>query len=205
MSHLSMAAVLVLSFVVNSASSAQSPSSLVARAAAEQGDTFTAVLVEDTPLVSLADLSTAPLVVRGTLVNPRSFLSADQHHIYTEYDLIPNHVVVERHKTRSRVVPGPAPLRVTLDGGTIMLGGKTITVRDLSTKAITSGAEVLLFLVPDPNLNGQLRPFGGSAGMFHVSAKGTLTALRRKGDGERGIESQSYDRVAQNILAFSKR
>jgi hypothetical protein len=114
----------------------------------------------DTPSVaSVEELAEgAKLIVIGTVTRTRSYLTADEEHILTDYR-INSQEVLKGEAALSRTSPGTvAPLTLTVLGGDYAVDGVTVTEVDHSMKRLEEGKSYLLFL----------RPFGGATNQYQL-------------------------------------
>lgn len=114
------------------------------------------------------------LIVRGTVGEPRSYLSDDERDVYTEYTMTKPAILYATISLSSR---GPGPVQqiaVSQLGGTLVVNGQTFTQTEQGLPLLRAGSEMLLLLQRVGNRwhivktfygafaieNGSLRPLG---------------------------------------------
>ena len=85
--------------------------------------------------------SGAELVVDATLIKQKSYLTPDERHIFTDYELNPSRVFVGR-----LFAARATPLILTVYGGSLTIDGFTVFVVDHGVKRPQVGRRYLLFL-----------------------------------------------------------
>ena len=157
----------------------------------------------DAGAVPLETLAKVDLVARGNLTNPKSYLSQDGHHIYTEYELVPNRVVSDRAGVSTQAKPGVPPrITVTLYGGELVIDGTNVSVTDGTRDSWSEGADLLLFLTRKSSDGGVYRFEVGAPGIFEVIGD-HVKALRRQRDRDPEIEGVPFERLVQTIVAHA--
>lgn len=159
----------------------------------------------DTRGLSLQELASASLIVRGRLRRVGSYLSKDNRHIWTTYELLPSRVIVDRNADHPIPGIGP-PYVVTLYGGDVMISGIRAEVVDASRHTWSSGTDLLLFLVGAEDIGAKgLRPMGGASGMFEIVEGQRLKSLRRHAPDKQEIDSLTFDEVLPMVAQAAKR
>jgi hypothetical protein len=99
------------------------------------------------PTPSVADLlRITDVVVKGTIGQPRSYLSDDQRDIYTDYPISDPVFIYQSQMTTSRT-PGVLPtVTVTLRGGTVMVNGLRFTATEPALRPLQPGSQALFLL-----------------------------------------------------------
>jgi hypothetical protein len=99
------------------------------------------------PTPPVADLlRLTDVVVRGTVGQPRSYLSDDQRDIYTDYPIGDPVFIYQSQMTTSRT-PGILPsVTVTLRGGTVMVNGVSFTATEPALRPLPPGTQALFLL-----------------------------------------------------------
>jgi hypothetical protein len=88
----------------------------------------------------------ADLIAVGTVRPIRTYLSADQKDLYTDYELTPSRVLAASRAVQSGR-PGPAlPIILTRWGGHAVIDGVDVTVEDTDLRNFAPGIRVMLFL-----------------------------------------------------------
>lgn len=126
---------------------------------------------EEERVLSLDELtSKADVVLEARLVQPNSYLSEDQKRIYTDFQIVPSHMVRSQiGDILSSRTPGPRQsLRLTVPGGRLTIGDKTIISPMISWRSLRSGGRYLIFLARVSQSETRFVPVGGSAGVFEV-------------------------------------
>jgi hypothetical protein len=120
----------------------------------------------DVPKSTMQDLvSGASVILDATLTRSRSYLTADQQDILTDYEIAPNSVLAGS-LVASRTAPGPSsPLILTMYGGDLEIEGTRVSVVDYSLALPRNGGRYLLFLQPFGN-HGQFQLY--RAGAFQI-------------------------------------
>lgn len=112
--------------------------------------------VTTAPIETLAKEST--LVVVGRLVWSKSYLTADEMNVLSDYSIVPEKVLLGTLPL-SQGKPGTlATPTLTVYGGDVKIDGITVTVVDHNVELPRSGERFLLFL----------RPFGGGLNCYQV-------------------------------------
>ena len=94
-------------------------------------------------------LSETDLIVTGTIVSSRSYLSDDQRDVYTDH-VIGNVVLVHQSKSAVGVKPGIVPqVTVTQLGGTVTVNGIRFTQKETALLPLQVGTNALFLLHRD--------------------------------------------------------
>jgi hypothetical protein len=101
------------------------------------------------PLVADADL-----IVHGTVKPIRTVLSKDQQSLFTEYLVSPIRVIFQKTPQSGRVPGLPAPIIVTRWGGSTVIEGVHVTVRDREAPSLDETPEFVLYLAADDATKG---------------------------------------------------
>jgi hypothetical protein len=201
-----MSAVLSLSFAATSLIG-QSPT-IIDSVVSNGGKPVTIHVRRDATALSLEQLAAgADLVLEGRLTHPRSYLSEDKH-IYTDYQIRPGRVLVDRNSFFTRATPGaPTTLVVTLYGGEVVVNGISATLVDHSYVKRPSEGRYLMFLRNKPDRPNEFEVAGSSAGLFAIDANNTTRSMRRQ--FQRGdlsdLSDTPLETVFQRITAAGKR
>lgn len=161
--------------------------------------------VEDYRVMTLQELAAkADLVVVGQLVRPRGYLSPEGYDIYTDYELIPSRVLIDRALAARSARPAATAMIVTVPGGQTSVNGSLVTVEDVRRVKWSDSADLLLFLSRDPKKKGAYELLGGPAGAFEVGPDKRLKSLKT---GEKGdaIHGGRLDDIAQRVVAQQSR
>jgi len=160
------------------------------------------VSTTDLRLIPMSDLAAkADLIVVGRLVKREGYLSADGREVYTDYEVIPRRVIVDRASTAARGRPGQlSPLTVTVYGGETVVNGVTVTLSDATGPKWAEGADLLMFLLRNTDKPNNFRLFGRSAGAFAVDPAGRLKSLTH-GQKHEEIEGAQLEEVVNRIMA----
>jgi hypothetical protein len=177
---------------------AQTPT-IPERVVAGDGTPIQLLVRGDTRGLSLSELASASLVVRGRLKRVGSYLSADSRHIWTTYELLPSRVIVNRRVIMSSSV-------VTLYGGHVLISGTRAEVVDTSRRPFGDSTELLLFLVPADAVGTMgLRPIGGASGMFEIIEGQRLKSLRSHAPDKQEIDGLTFDDALPLVAQASRR
>lgn len=183
----------------------QSHGRVYERVAASDGKPVRIVIGRDASQVSLPELANADLIVRAKLVRIKSYVTADGNHIYTDYHVVPSRVIADRSGFGVQQKPGPAqPIELTLYGGEVFINGVKVTFVDTSQKAVSTDADLLIFL----NRNRETDHYeliGGSSALFEVQADGRLKSLRGPGDGDRRIDGMDVEGMVAEVAKLRER
>jgi hypothetical protein len=116
------------------------------RAAASGGKPVLMVVTRDIQPAAFGELvAAADVIVVGSWVKPRGFLSDDKRDVFTEYQLKLRQVVVDRGAFASTKAPGPTPpLTIVLYGGELMIGETRVRLNDMSLTRWKDGATLLM-------------------------------------------------------------
>ena len=155
----------------------------------------------------LATLAAAEFVAVGTLTKLKTYVSNDKRDIYTDYQLMPKHMIVDSKGAQTRKAPGAThPVIVRVYGGELVVEGTPVRANDKSVITWDESADVLVFLYrsADDPTNNEL--FGGSAGLFLVeSGAQRVKSLLNHWDKDRDVKDKSFDQIVQKIHAVAKK
>lgn len=131
------------------------------------------------PTPSVADLlRITDVVVKGTIGQPRSYLSGDQRDIYTDYAISDPVFIYQLHLTPSRT-PGVLPtVTVTLRGGTVMVNGLSFTATEPALRPLQPGSQALFLL---QHVGDKYRVAGWYFGAFGIK-DGRVIPLNARDD-----------------------
>lgn len=183
---------------------AQTPT-IPERVTASDGKPVSLSVRSDTRAIPVDELSSAPLIVRGKLTRIGSYLSKDNRHIWTTYQLLPSQVIVDRNSGQR--APGVTPpYTVTLYGGEVTVSGTKAEVVDSSRRPWTDGTELLLFLVGAEDIGAKgLRPMGGASGMFEISEGQKLKSLRNQTGDQQELDGMPLTDVVSIVVQAARR
>ena len=101
---------------------------------ANGGRPVTLPLMRDIQPLAISTLSRADLIVYGRLVRLESYMNDAKTHVYTDYRIVPDRLIVDRSGSMGKVKrSGDAPsLIVVMNGGEIIVDGTSVKVDDLS-------------------------------------------------------------------------
>jgi hypothetical protein len=144
----------------------------------------------DVPKSTMQDLvSGATVILDATLTRSRSYLTANQEDILTDYEIVPNGVLAGS-LAGVRTVPGPsAPLILTMYGGDLEIEGARVSVVDYSSALPHNGGRYLLFL----------QPFGNE-GHFQLYRFG---AFEIDGSQLKSLLGQEAQRVFSDVMTMT--
>ena len=145
--------------------------------AAEQQEDFGVTSCANSPRVTLEDLLQQTAVILRGVVGPRvSALTADLRWIETTFE-IDNPLITETSQQQPAQSPSPTSFRFMQDGGTVQIGGISVTAEDCDSPGLAAGEQIIALLQLD-------------AGIFRPTARYTILAVRN-GRIESLVNSQS--------------
>jgi hypothetical protein len=184
-----------------------SQSTIPERVAAAERKPVEFVQTVDTEPLPIATLAVeAELIVVGRLARLGSYLSEDQSDIYTDYQLTPKQVIVDRAGRLTPSTPGATPqLIVQVVGGELIVNGTTVKVTDSSLISWNEDSDLLLFLGVTADSPPKFDFYAGTAGLFQVEpgtqrVKSLLNHLERDDD----LQGQTLEQIIQRIKAAQK-
>jgi hypothetical protein len=131
-------------------------------------------------------------------------LSDDKQRVYTEYEVVPSQVILER-QPRSSQEPRLLPILVRVWGGEIVLNGVRVVMSNSSMMPLPLNQPLLLFLVFDRSA-GQYEIYHQRSWVLTIAANGTLHPLMKHSRAfEDGVLAMSYGRIVEAINASQKR
>jgi hypothetical protein len=106
-------------------------------------------ILQDIPALSIDELTKgAAIVAEGVISHERSYLTPDEQHIQTDFQIIPSRVIAARLQV-ARSTPGqPPPLTLAVTGGKYTVDGFTVYEVDHNRENSKVGGRYLLFLKP---------------------------------------------------------
>jgi hypothetical protein len=157
--------------------------------------------IEPLPLARLA--AKAELAVVGRLTRLKSYLSADKVFMYTDYQLTPRQVIVDRAGRQTQSTPGaPPPLIVTFFGGELVVDGTPIRITDTSLTKWDENADVLVFLYRSENDPAKYELYGGPAALFQIDGTKQVRSLLKHGGKDEALgDNRQLDQIVQRVLA----
>jgi hypothetical protein len=201
--------VTILFLLVATAMSAGGGQSIPERVASSQGKPVRIDVFSDVSPVQIEELAKgADLIIEGKLVRRHSYLSGDEKHIYTDYEVVQATVISQQRTSdlspRPTAPPKTGPI-VQLYGGELSVGGSDVTVNDNSRERFANGAEMLLFLTPPDPKTGKRRLYRGSAGAFEIRQDGRLKPLNRAAEPDRWLKDANLEAVIRRIRTLQSR
>jgi hypothetical protein len=121
----------------------------------------------------------ALIVVQGTVRPVKTYLSPDQCDLLTDY-AITTEAVVAGTMPAPRA-PGPQSVVVTQLGGTTVIDGVDVTVRDANLPPLPTNQRLILFLTPSSGDGSKYELVGTLAGAFRVDEHGRVSSLMSAG------------------------
>ena len=161
---------------------------------------------DDERTLPLSELSTlADIVVDARLVRPRSRLSDDKTRIYTDYEMVPGRVV---RSQIGDILNSPSPgmraqLLLTVVGGEIRIGGKTVQATNRTMKPIKTGGRYLIFASKQGG--NVFMAIGGPAGVFEVFDNGRVNPLLRTSRVHPDIDGVPLEDIVRIVEAMPGR
>jgi len=173
---------------------------------ANGGRPVTLPLMRDIQPLAISTLSRADLIVYGRLVRLESYMNDAKTHVYTDYRIVPDRLIVDRSGSMGKVKrSGDAPsLVVVMNGGEIIVDGTSVKVDDLSQRRWAEDANLLMFLQRAEGEN-RYRLYGDSAGLFEVSSAGEISSLLKHAEKDKPLRGRTADEVIKAVLDASRR
>jgi len=162
---------------------------------------------EDTAPLPIATLAVeAELIVVGRLARLGSYLSQDQTYMYTDYQLTPKQVIVDRAGRLTPGTPGATPqLIVQVLGGELVVDGIPVKVKDSSLINGIEDADLLLFLGTTADNPPKFDLYSGTAGLFQVEpSTQRVKSLLNHPERDDDLQGQTLDQIIQRIQAAQK-
>jgi hypothetical protein len=132
-------------------------------------------------------------VVRGTVGEPRSYLSDDQRDVLTDYPIV-NPTFIHQNTLATTRTPGiPPSISVTLIGGTVHINGKKYEQREGALPSLPSGTECLFLL---SRVGEHYMIAGRYYGAFAITG-GKISALT----ADRGYAPEYQNAPATQVIA----
>jgi hypothetical protein len=126
--------------------------------------------------VALDDIvATADLIVHGTVAPISTYLSDDQKEMYTDYQVTPLRVILQRGVATSPVPGVSQPVIVKRWGGHSVIDGVDVSLEDTDLRPFEKGVELILILAA--HKDGKYRISGDVAGVLGVSAGRIATSI----------------------------
>lgn len=182
---------------------AQAPS-LRERAAVRDGKPLRVLSLAEIHAFALDDLAgNADVILEGHLVQLNSYLSTDEKAIYTDYQIIPRRMIVDRGERAATPSPG-RPLVVSILGGEVNIEGTRVTYVDSTLAPFTKDSRLLLFLQRKADDPLKFQVYRQSAGMFIVQDERTK-AMNKHGRNDEFEDRPIEEMVTQIKAAASRR
>jgi hypothetical protein len=152
--------------------------------------------------MSLRDLAAADVVVLGKLVPQRAYMNDRQTEIDTEYEVIAQRVIADRLGITSKSNRPGAPVRLLVEllGGALVLNGTNVVVDDLSRTRWAEGATLLMSLKRTSE-TAKFQLYGGSAGLFEVTAPGRVESRLRHDEKDKEVGALTFEQIVQIVTA----
>ena len=164
-------------------------------AAKHRGKTITvAPVIPTLPPLTLSDfVDKSDVIMVGRLSLRRAYLSGSEHHVYSEFVVIPRQTLVDKTGFWSR---NPSAT-LTLYGGEITIGTTTVRRFELEQRRVQTEKDYLLFLSSDQN-RGALIPSYGTASVFEVLDSGRLACIASHVQ-LKDVQGEKLDAVVRRI------
>jgi hypothetical protein len=178
------------------------------RVAESKGKPVVILIARDLEPVALADLAAgADLIVHGRLIRQRSYLTDAKTDVYTDYEVKPERVIVDRAGPSTLKSPGPtAPIIVTIYGGELVVDGTQVRFEDKSLAKSNLNSDLLMFLKRLKGETNKFEPYGGSAGLFQIEAGGQrVRSLLSHSEKDRELGQLTLSEVIDRVRAHTKR
>jgi hypothetical protein len=142
----------------------------------------------------------ADLIVQGKATPARTYLSADQRDLYTDYVVTPTRVILQRKADASRVPGVVEPIILTLWGGHTIIDNVEVTIEDSDLPSFKGGEDLLLLLVYNP-VDRKYRLPGDISGAFGVQ-HGQIQPLLKHPRYERfrGMTPQQFESEVRRLV-----
>jgi hypothetical protein len=123
---------------------------LTERAQHSRGEPVRSVRFTDVQPARIEDLASgADLVVRTRVAKTKSYLTANESHVWTDYMLVEPQLISGSYPPMSSPTPGNAtPLMLVVYGGEVAVKGVPVIVEDsnIPSNALKEGREYIIFL-----------------------------------------------------------
>ena len=165
----------------------------------EAGSFERIIVTTDRPIV-LADLvGTADLVVEGSVVARRSYLDADEAHIYTDYAFTITDIL--KNRRRPGLIKSGQSIVVRRESGTVIINGLRATTIENGFAAFTENGRYVLFLreLGYPNIYGVL---AGGRGAFEAGDQ--IAPMIALAPGATPVPRQAFLGEMRALLKFSE-
>ena len=165
----------------------------------EAGSFERIIVPTDRPIV-LADLvGTADLVVEGSVIARRSYLDADEAHIYTDYAFTITDIL--KNRRRPGLIKGGQSIVVRRESGTVIINGLRATTIENGFAAFTENGRYVLFLreLGYPNTYGVL---AGGRGAFEAGDQ--IAPMIPLSPGATPVPRQAFLGEMRALLKFSE-
>jgi hypothetical protein len=149
----------------------------------------------------------AELIVEGKLTRLKSYLSENKAYIFTDYQLTPKQMIIDRKGILTAKAQGtPRPLIVTVYGGELVMDGTPVRHEISSHGKWDQNADLLVFLARSQHDPTKYRLYSDAAGLFQVEP-GTqrVKSLLNHWDKDREVKDKSFDQIVQKIQAIAKK
>jgi len=127
------------------------------------------------PLRELAQR--AQIIVEAEVRPIRTYLSADQCDVLTDFAIVPTAVVAGAMPART--TPGPQPFVVTQFGGEMLVNGVLVTAGELDLPVFTAGERLVLFLRPSLRDKTKFELMGDVSGAFRIQQNGRVAPMMK--------------------------
>jgi hypothetical protein len=165
------------------------------------------IFTEDTVPLPIATLAVeADLIVVGRLARRMSYLGDEQTSIYTDYQLTPKQVIVDRAGRLTPSTPGATPqLVVQVMGGELVVDGTPVKVTDSSLINWNEDSDLLLFSGVTADTPPKFDFYAGTAGLFQVEP-GTqrVKSLLNHPERDDDLQGQTLKEIVRRIKAAQK-
>ena len=140
----------------------------------------------------------ADLVVDAMLSHENSYLTPDEEHILTDFQINVNRVLAARD-TVGKPTPSPAAqaLTLTVTGGKYTVDGFTVYEVDHNLDTPKVGGRYLLFLKPFGTKPGQYQTYSGGA--FEIDGQRLRALLKRSEEAYKEVSAKPIEELVLEI------
>jgi len=166
-----------------------------------QDNLFTEVSSDSGPVRMDQVINRTDVIVRATLGQPKSMLSADERDIYTSFDVVNPKILAGSISTNAARPGGVVvPLTIAVPGGTVAFGKFTATIRHNGMPQLSPGMDLLVLL----HREGDKYWPASDAAIFSV-VKSRIVPLQRRSGDHQGFAGRDVDSVSTELVALKKK
>lgn len=163
-------------------------------------------VLTETSWVSIDELAaTADFVVDARLVRLGSYVSEDGTKVFTDYQIVPNRVVVSRTGDVGTVPGSHPPLVLTVLGGEVTIEGTLVTMTDAKMTTLRDRGQFLLFAKRAKTGQTRFALSRGSASIFEIVDGEHVEPLLRRQDPNPDVEGIALEKIVARVQAAAAR